>query len=140
MPVLRSDAAFLSFLAPKLFPFFSDEAAAFFPSLSPLKYTLPQYKSFVTLMTSSLEAINTSRSKSGEAPWSFAGLEKALWTFAVLRREGQEALLDEAAETKALSKAHPVDAPAAEPVKTKRKAGEAPAVEETSSRRKRTKR
>ncbi|KAJ6593397.1 hypothetical protein B0H19DRAFT_1090180 [Mycena capillaripes] len=89
-------SALLTLQSPHLLPFMSDEAAAFFaPTLGQIKYTDAFYKKFATAMVAEVRRLNAANSESDDAQvWDSMKLERALFTISILKKHGQEDILD----------------------------------------------
>ncbi|KAF8146846.1 hypothetical protein K438DRAFT_1868489 [Mycena galopus ATCC 62051] len=94
-------SALLTLQTPHLLPFMSDEAASFFaPTLGQIKYTDAFYKKFAAAMVAEVRRLNASPdSDSGGAQrWDSMKLERALFTVSILKKHGQEHILDSDAD------------------------------------------
>ncbi|KAJ7496843.1 hypothetical protein FB451DRAFT_205024 [Mycena latifolia] len=100
-------SALLTLHPPHLLPFMSDEAAAFFaPALGPVKYTDAFYARFARAMGEAVGSLNadaatameggsgSAKETDTDARWDAMTLERALFALAVLRRHGEEGILD----------------------------------------------
>ncbi|KAJ7668739.1 hypothetical protein DFH06DRAFT_1084922 [Mycena polygramma] len=86
-------SALLTLQSPHLLPFMSDEAAAFFaPTLGQIKYTDTFYKKFAAAMVAEVKRLNVN---SDEQVWDSMKLERALFTISILKKHGQENMLDD---------------------------------------------
>jgi hypothetical protein len=88
--------ALLTLQTPHLLPFMSDEAASFFtPTLGQIKYTDAFYKKFAAVMVAEVGRLNAD-SESDDAPqlWDSMKLERALFAISILKKHGQELILD----------------------------------------------
>ncbi|KAJ7350623.1 hypothetical protein DFH08DRAFT_861944 [Mycena albidolilacea] len=89
-------SALLTLQTPHLLPFMSDEAASFFTStLGQIKYTDAFYKKFAAAMVAEVGRLNAD-SESDDAPqlWDSMKLERALFAISILKKHGQELILD----------------------------------------------
>jgi hypothetical protein len=88
--------ALLTLQTPHLLPFMSDEAASFFtPTLGQIKYTDAFYKKFAAAMVAEVGRLNAD-SESDDTPqlWDSMKLERALFAISILKKHGQELILD----------------------------------------------
>ncbi|KAJ6589945.1 hypothetical protein DFH09DRAFT_1074437 [Mycena vulgaris] len=95
-------SALLTLQPPHTLPFMSDEAAAFFaPTLGQIKYTDPFYRKFARAMGIAVARLNADAD--GES-WDAMKLERALWTLSILRKHGEEGILDDATTSGSLKR------------------------------------
>ncbi|KAK7057636.1 hypothetical protein R3P38DRAFT_1182068 [Favolaschia claudopus] len=86
-------SALLTLQPPHLLPFMSDEAASFFESsIGKIKYTDAFYKKFAAAMIAGVRRLNVDSEE--EARWDSMKLERALFAIAILKKHGQERVLD----------------------------------------------
>ncbi|KAJ6631522.1 hypothetical protein B0H10DRAFT_2207160 [Mycena sp. CBHHK59/15] len=91
-------SALLTLQSPHLLPFMSDEAASFFAgALGEIKYTDSFYKKFAAAMVDEVRRLNAQTSVSGG--WDSMKLERALWTIVVLKKHGQDHVLNPSDDT-----------------------------------------
>ncbi|KAJ7270082.1 hypothetical protein B0H12DRAFT_1229328 [Mycena haematopus] len=85
-------SALLSLQAPHILPFMSDEAASFLtPTLGQIKYTDAFYKKFAAAMVAEVKRLNAN---SESDVWDSMKLERALFAISILKKHGQEHVLD----------------------------------------------
>ncbi|KAJ7647715.1 hypothetical protein FB45DRAFT_894244 [Roridomyces roridus] len=85
-------SALLTLLPPHLLPFMSDEAASFFTStLGPIKYTDAFYNKFARAMAAEVARLN---SEADNMQWDAQKLQRALFAICILKKHGQDGVLD----------------------------------------------
>ncbi|KAJ7686563.1 hypothetical protein B0H17DRAFT_1332788 [Mycena rosella] len=87
-------SALLTLHPPHLLPFMSDEAAAFFvSSLGGIKYTDAFYAKFARAMRGTVVRLNADLAADAQI-WDCMKLERALFALNILRKHGEEGILD----------------------------------------------
>ncbi|KAJ7503032.1 hypothetical protein B0H11DRAFT_616503 [Mycena galericulata] len=88
-------SALLTLQPPHLLPFMSDEAASFFTStLGPIKYTDAFYRKFARAMVAEVARLNTETAADSDDVWDSMKLERALYAICILRKHGEEGVLE----------------------------------------------
>jgi len=97
-------SALLTLQSPHLLPFMSDEAASFFaPTLGQIKYTDAFYKKFAAAMVAEVRRLNDSLEPDDAQLWDSMKLERALFAISILKKHGQEHILDSDSDAPAAS-------------------------------------